>query len=360
MSECWRILSLEGEVMTVNEKNSLKKIFMMVGLGILVYVGIKYLLVPTIPFLLGWALACWILPLAKWFERKIHVKRGIVGGVLVGAATLGIGWLFLGLGNLLLKTLSSLVAKVSDWEIQKNRMYHQCCQALERYAGMDEGKVYQFLVLQEENITQRLQNVMSNDGAKYLLGMFKGGIFVVSSVLVVFIFAVLLIKDMEEFQKKIQEIPFTNAVWKIGKDVGRAGGRYLKAQAKIMVVVGLVCVVGLWILGNPQCLLWGVLIGFLDALPVLGVGMILIPWALLWLLRGNYWLFIGYLVLFLVADLVRQFLEPKLLGKEIGIHPALMLIAVYGGIFLYGVAGFILGPISVVIYTNVWKNFKEK
>ena len=64
---------------------------------------------------------------------------------------------------------------------------------------------------------------------------------------------------------------------------------------------------------------------------------------------------LGYLALFLVADLVRQFLEPKILGKEIGIHPALMLVSVYGGIFLYGVAGFVLGPVTVLIYMNIWK-----
>ena len=176
-----------------------------------------------------------------------------------------------------------------------------------------------------------------------------------SSVLVVFIFAVLLIKDMEDFQKKIQEGPISSVIWRIGKNIGRAGGRYLKAQGEIMLVVGLVCVLGLWILGNPHFLLWGLLIGFLDALPVLGVGIVLIPWALLWLIRGNYWLALGYLILFLVADLVRQFLEPKILGKEIGLHPALMLASVYGGIFLYGVAGFVLGPVTVLIYMNIWK-----
>ena len=129
----------------------------------------------------------------------------------------------------------------------------------------------------------------------------------------------------------------------------------MKAQGKIMLVVGMVCVLGLWLLGNPYFVLWGVLIGFLDALPVLGVGIILIPWAVSWLVRGNYWLALGYLMLFLAADLVRQFLEPKILGKEIGIHPALMLVSVYGGIFLYGVAGFVLGPVTVLIYMNIWQ-----
>lgn len=342
----------------------IKKILLMTVLGILVYVGIKYLLVPVIPFLLGWLLACWILPLAKWFERRLHIKRGVAGGILVGAATICIGWLFLFFGNFLLKQISSLKEWILGWSSQKNKIYHQCCQAIERYVGIEQGDVYQFLISQEEKLGQNIENMVSVQGIDYLLNVLKGGIFVVSSVLVVSIFAVLLIKDMEAFQKKVQEIPVARVVWSIGKNIGKAGGKYLKAQGKIMIVVGLVCVLGLWILGNPYFILWGILIGVLDALPVIGVGILLIPWAVIWLIRGNYWLALGYLILFLVADLVRQFLEPKILGKEIGIHPALMLVAVYGGIFIYGVGGFILGPVSVLIYMNIWKelqeNFKKK
>ena len=351
--------------MTVNSeqilanKISIKKILIMMVLGILVYAGIKYLLVPVIPFLLGWLLACWILPLAKWFERKLHIKRGVAGGILVGAATIGIGWLLLFLGNLLLKQISFLKDWILGWNGQKNRIYNQCCQAVERYVGIEQRDVYQFLVLQEEKLGQKLQNTVSTQGIDYLVDVLKNGIFIVSSVLVVFIFAVLLIKDMEDFQEKIQKIPVASAVWRIGKDIGKAGGKYLKAQGEIMLVVGLVCVLGLWILGNPYFVLWGILIGVLDALPVLGVGIILIPWAVIWLVRGNYWLAVGYLILFFVADLVRQFLEPKILGKEIGIHPALMLAAVYGGIFLYGVTGFVLGPVTVLIYMNIWKEISK-
>ena len=77
--------------------------------------------------------------------------------------------------------------------------------------------------------------------------------------------------------------------------------------------------------------------------------MILIPWALLWLIRGKYLLALGYLLLYFAADLLRQFLEPRMLGKEMGMHPALMLASVYIGFFVYGFAGFLLGPATVLI-----------
>lgn len=342
--------------MTVNGK----KIFMMAGLGILVFIGMKYLLIPVIPFLLGWILACWILPVAKWFERRLHIKRGIAGGILVGAAVVGIGMGIWSLGTRLLNQVSSLTEWISGWGLRKEDIFHQCCQTVERYMGMEQGKVYEFLVLQEKKLGQNFQDKISTQGMDYLVSFGKNTILVISSILVVIIFAVLLIKDMESLQEKIQEITFTRIVWQIGRNIGKAGGKYIKAQGEIMLIVAVVCALGLWILGNPHFLVWGILIGILDALPVLGVGIILLPWAVIWFLRGKYWLALGYLILFLVADLVRQFLEPKILGKEIGLHPALMLISVYGGIFLYGVSGFVLGPITVLIFLNIWKELDGK
>ncbi len=344
---------------TPSESFNWKKLLTLFALGILVYLGMRYLLVPVIPFLLGWALASWILPLAKWFERRLRIKRGVAGGLLVGAATLAIALLTLCFANLLLKQLSSFGEWLSAWGIQRDRIVGQCCQAVERYTGIEQRVVYDFMLTQTQKINQDLQQTLTTEGVEYVVEFVKGGIFLVSSVLVIFIFAVLLIKDMEDFQRKIQAIPATRMAWRIGKNIGHAGGRYIKAQGKIMLVVGAICVFGLWLLGNPHFLVWGIVIGVLDALPMLGVGIILIPWALIWLLRGNYWLALGYVGLFLIADLARQFLEPKILGKEIGLHPALMLVSVYGGVFVYGVAGFVLGPISVLILVNIWKELPK-
>ena len=130
-----------------------------------------------------------------------------------------------------------------------------------------------------------------------------------------------------------------------------------------MGIISAVCVIGFWILGNPYFAVAGIVVGLLDALPLIGAGTILIPWALLWVLRGQYMTALGYLILYLAADLTRQFLEPRILGKEIGLHPAVMLVSVYGGFFLYGFAGFFLGPATVLILRIVWDemmNFNKK
>lgn len=339
---------------------SRKKILRMAGLGILVYVGMKYLLVPAIPFLLGWMLAYRLAPVTVWLEKRIHVKRAIAGAVLAGglALLLALGLFFL--VRILLGELSDLTHWLRGLTGYREQFLHQCCQITKQYTGIAYEDVYQFLAAQEEQVGQNLQRLVQTDGSSYLKEILTCVGWVASSALVTFLFTVLLIPEMEGIQKRIQEIPSIKMIWNVAGEIGMAGGRYLKTQGEIMLVVMAVCVFGLWLLGNPYFLLWGLLIGFLDALPVLGVGILLIPWVIFWFLQGNYGMAVGYLILFFAADLVRQFLEPKMIGKEVGIHPALMLISVYGGIFLYGVSGFFLGPLSVLIYIHIWRAWGSK
>lgn len=332
-----------------------KKVFAIIGLGILVYVGMKYLLIPAIPFLLGWILACWILPIAKWIEKRLHIKRGIAGGILLSVATGALGFGIWKLVKLLLGQLRKLMVWFENWNYRADQMVNRCCGMIETYTGIKKQEVYQFLLLQEQKLQENIQDTMGTQGFAYLIQTVKGIIFVFSSILVVLIFGTLLIKDMEQIQQKLQENSVTRTITRISRNIWKAGGKYLKAQCEIMLVVAAICVVVLWILGNPYFLLAGSLIGILDALPVLGAGMILIPWSVLWLLQGNYWNALWYLCLYFLVDLVRQFLEPRILGKEIGLHPALMLISVYGGFFLFGISGFLLGPVMVLILINLWK-----
>ena len=87
------------------------------------------------------------------------------------------------------------------------------------------------------------------------------------------------------------------------------------------------------------------LIAVVDFLPLLGTGLVLIPWAAVSLLLGEVSLGIGLLVLYGISSVVRQILEPKLIGEGLGLHPLLSLAAMYAGLKLFGVWGMILAPL---------------
>lgn len=95
-------------------------------------------------------------------------------------------------------------------------------------------------------------------------------------------------------------------------------------------------------------------IGFVDALPILGSGTVMIPWAFIEAINGDIKLAIGILIIFAIISVVRQFLEPKIVSKQIGIHPIFTLIAMYTGFKLIGVFGLLLGPIALIVIKNVY------
>ena len=95
-------------------------------------------------------------------------------------------------------------------------------------------------------------------------------------------------------------------------------------------------------------------IGFVDALPILGSGAVMVPWAVISALNGDIKLGISIVVLWIIMSIVRQFLEPKIVSGKIGIHPIFTLIAMYTGFKLIGVMGMLVGPIVLIILKSIF------
>ena len=95
-------------------------------------------------------------------------------------------------------------------------------------------------------------------------------------------------------------------------------------------------------------------ITFVDALPILGSGTVMVPWAIICGLNGDLVLGIAIIVLLIVMSTARQFLEPRLVSKHIGVHPIFTLIAMYTGFKVWGILGLLAGPIILIILKNVF------
>ena len=124
-----------------------------------------------------------------------------------------------------------------------------------------------------------------------------------------------------------------------------------------MGLVMLLCIAGIWLSGtvsNP--VLAGIGVGFLDALPVFGTGTVFLPWALVLLfIQKNYSAALILAVTYGICVLTRELLEPKLIGGRLGILPIVILASVYAGVKLYGFGGILLGPLSVLLIQELWR-----
>ena len=124
---------------------------------------------------------------------------------------------------------------------------------------------------------------------------------------------------------------------------------FIKAQAILMVVTMMSTTLGLVLVGSHYAVLAGILAGLMDLVPYLGPTGVLLPWAVLLFVVGNVAGGIKLLAILAGVALVRQSIEPRLMGGNMGLHPLTALFALYLGIQLFGPVGFIIGPISAVV-----------
>ena len=137
--------------------------------------------------------------------------------------------------------------------------------------------------------------------------------------------------------------------------------RYLRAYLLLFLLTLGELLIGFYILRIEYAFLLALLTAILDILPVLGVGTVLIPFALFSFAVGNAFRGVGLLILYAVITVVRQIAEPHLVGKSLGLHPILMLVSFYAGLKLFGVVGIFVGPvIAVLMKTFAEQRVEEK
>ena len=139
------------------------------------------------------------------------------------------------------------------------------------------------------------------------------------------------------------------------KDVRQLIFGYFLAQFKIMFVVWVILGIGFAILGVRFAPVIGFLVAFLDFLPVFGTGTVLMPWALLKLLAGEYAFAAGLALIYVLTQVVRQIVQPKLVGDSMGLNPLLTLLFLFLGFKIRGIAGMILAVPVGLFFMKLYK-----
>jgi sporulation integral membrane protein YtvI len=169
-------------------------------------------------------------------------------------------------------------------------------------------------------------------------------------VLLSIISAFFFIKDNRQIYRSFVNLTpgwLSENVSLIKKSLLSALGGYYRAQILIGCIVGTMCMTGLAILRYPYALFLGFIIIVLDTLPMVGCGAVFWPWIVMSMITGDYARAVGLLVIYSIVFVTRQMIEPRILGKQIGVHPLLTLMSMYIGLKVFGVLGVIIGPIII-------------
>jgi len=125
--------------------------------------------------------------------------------------------------------------------------------------------------------------------------------------------------------------------------------------------------VGFLIIGIDYAFIIALLVAVIDMMPILGTGTVLIPWGIIAIIQKDYFTGFALLILYAVVTVIRNIIEPKIVGKSLGLYPVATLISMFVGYNILGIAGIFLFPIIILILKNlndegkirIWKNIKE-
>lgn len=147
----------------------------------------------------------------------------------------------------------------------------------------------------------------------------------------------------------------------VGKDVGRGVGGYVKAKLWMLLITLIILLVGILISGVPFYLVipLALLITLIDLLPVIGSGIVLIPWSVIAFLCDNIYMGIIIAVTYLILLIGRQIIEPKIMGDSIGVSPLITFISTVAGALVFGGIGLIIGPMIAVVITSIIRIVKK-
>ncbi len=308
------------------------------------------------PFVIGWVLSLLANPLVRLVEEKLKIRRkastALVIIAVLGGISLGGYWiamklaeeaygLFISLPSIWTSLQEDFASIATNWSIVINRLPINAIRQLEEFGG---------------NIGQNLSELISDlsvptvgavgNFAKNLPSIFIGVIMCLLSAY----FFVAEKEGVIQFVKEKMPPAWREKCGLMKTTILGAIGGYFRAQFKIEIWIYLITVIGLLFLKIPYSLLIGIGIALLDLLPFFGTGFVLIPWAVLKFLSGDYIFGIGLLVIWGVGQLTRQIIQPKIVGDSIGVSPIPSLFLLYAGYRIAGVMGMIAAiPVGILI-----------
>ena len=347
-------------------KSTFRSVIVIAG-GILAgWFLIRYALPVLFPFLLGAGLALAAEPMVGLLDRRLRFKRWLASGIGVS----GVFLLLLALLVLLTALLFRQAGRLTD-----------IVPELAESVQLGMGSLEEWMLRSASAAPQNIRNVINrtvtgffSDGTALvgqvagtlpgilskLFGHVTSGVLTLATAVLAAFMISAKLPQLREFLRQRMPPAWKKQYLPALKGLRKAITGWLMAQLKLTVVVMGLLVVSFWLLRIPHGAFWAAIIALVDALPVLGCGVVLVPWSLICLLQGKRLQSIGLLGTYALVWLARSVLEPRLLGKELGLDPLVTLISIYTGYQLLGLPGMLLAPLIAVILTKLLEGFSKK
>lgn len=340
--------------MTDRKKRQLiQNVLYIACIAAIIFVVFRYLIPILAPFLVALLVTALITPLVNYLHRKAHFPKKITAIVLVTVAYLMLAGIILLLG-----VGSYRWAMNADGWFQTvfvttvTNVYARLSVLLDEVAS----GLIPYLDTARDSLISTIGAKVSTLSAEVLSGAASG----LPGLLIRIIFAVVATYFMATDTDRIlnylaarMDAPLYEKISAGYRSLQGTLGKYLRAYSLIFLITFAELTVGFLAAGIHNFALIALLVAIFDILPILGSSMILLPWSLILLITEDYRRGAVMFVVYLIVVIVRQFIEPKIVGEHVGLHPLVTLMAMFVGSKLFGGVGLFGLPICCAVLVQL-------
>ena len=327
---------------------------------VLIYVIFKYVLGLVSPFVFALLIAFLLEKPAKFTAKTLHLPKKLVSFifVLLFYGTIGVGLAFAGIR--IVSVLTEVISAFPD--VYENQlapfMLNWFDQIEEAFYRLDPAVVSvitqgfdQFVLSLGDNISNisiSLVSAVSGIASSLPLFLIRTLLMVISTFFIAGDYEMLV-----GFVRKQLSGRSNDLISRIKQYLGGTLFIVVRSYALIMSITFLELSIGFSIINIPNAILIALIIAFFDILPIFGTGGVMVPWTVISFIQGDYQLGIGLLVIYLFVTIVRNVLEPKIVGSQLGLHPIVTLMCMFIGVNVFGVLGLFGLPITMSLFKHL-------
>lgn len=329
----------------------------------LVYLAYRYVIGWVLPFLLAFCIVSLVHPLIRIIKKNLRIKQEVVSVVVMILIYALVGVLiFLAIMQIAIVIRDGFTTLPDYFEQTVQPALLRAGESLAAFVGNLPPEWQEQIASIQDEVIRALQSFLvdlSQRGIGYLTGMTSR----LPAFLIAFVFTIMLSFFISTQYEKVVDFFRVQCSPRV-KDIIRNLKRividtifkYFRAALSLMVITFVELSVGLIAIGTKSAIPIAAGIAVFDALPFFGTGAIMIPWCIIELLQGNFRFAFGLMVLYGIVTVVRNIIEPKIVGDKLGLNPIVSLTAIYVGYKLFGVLGMIAMPILTQVAMELHRN----
>ena len=332
----------------------------LLGLCLVIFLGPR-LLHFFMPFVVGWILALLANPLVRFLERRVKLVRRHGSMLIIIAALAIVISLFYGAGLLVYREMGSFLADAPEIYQSVIAEIGDALQNGRKLAEYFPQNLQPPLLAFSDNLDGLFGKLVSRaaEPTVQIAGHVAKSIpNLLVNMVITILSSYLFLADRESIMLWLKgHLPafIFRYIEYMKRDAKGVIGGYFLAQFRIMCVVALILAAGFLVLGVRYGVLFAFLTAILDFLPIFGTGTVLFPWAVVKLFAGEYAYATGLILLYILTQVVRQIIQPKIVGESMGLPPLMTLFLLYLGFKLRGLTGMILAVPVGLVFINFYK-----